>query len=76
MPVEYHGAVTNQLAPLHQIAPTSERYFGNTESEFQLALSTNKFFIRKVSSARSAQLLDRIDSELLGTAVQSQPPVC
>lgn len=64
VPVEDHGHMINHFAPLHQIAIGQERCFGNTESDFQLAASTDKFFIRKVSSACS-QLLDRIDCELL-----------
>lgn len=70
--VEDCGAATNQHAPLHQIAPSIERVFEDGEPDFQLAASTDKFFIRKVSSARSAHLLDRIDRELLGIAT-AQP---
>jgi Core-2/I-Branching enzyme len=69
--VEDRGSATNQLAPLHQIGPARDRYFGNAETDFQIAASTNKFFIRKVSTARSAQLLDRIDRELLGIASEA-----
>jgi len=72
MYVEDRGSGTNQLAPLHQIGPARDRYFGNAETDFQVAASTNKFFIRKVSTARSSQLLDRIDRELLG--VTSEAP--
>jgi hypothetical protein len=71
--VEDHGSATNQLAPLHQIGPARDRFFGNAEADFQLAASTKKFFIRKVSTARSAQLLDRIDRELLGVAGLAPP---
>jgi hypothetical protein len=69
--VEDHGSATNQLAPLHQIGPATDRYFRNTETDFQVAASTNKFFIRKVSAARNSQLLDRIDRELSGVASEA-----
>jgi hypothetical protein len=71
MRVEDRGDATNQLAPLHQIGPANDRYFGNAEDDFQVAASTDKFFIRKVSTVRSAQLLDRIDSELLGVVSEA-----
>lgn len=79
--VEDRGDATNQLAPLHLIAPAADRYFRSSESDFALAASTPRFFIRKVSTARSAGLLDRIDVELLqashanrsdGTAAESR----
>jgi hypothetical protein len=60
------GEATNQLAPLHLIAPVEDRYFGSGDADFALAAKTEEFFIRKVSTARSAGLLDRIDRELLG----------
>lgn len=63
--IEDRGAGTNQLAPLHLIGPTANRYFESWDDAFAVAANTDKFFIRKVSSARSAQLLDRIDRELL-----------
>lgn len=63
--IEDCGASTNQLAPLHLISPTADRYFGLGDADFALAAKTEKFFIRKVSTARSARLLDRIDRELL-----------
>jgi Core-2/I-Branching enzyme len=72
MYVEDQGSATNRSAPLHQIGPGIGRYFGNGETDFQVAASTNKFFIRKVSSTRSAQLLDRIDRELL--EIDSEAP--
>jgi hypothetical protein len=67
--VEDRGPATNELAPLHQIAPARDRVFSNPETDFQVAASTSKFFIRKVSTARSTQLLDRVDRELLGLPV-------
>ena len=63
--VEDRGPATNNFAPLHLIAPTSDRYFESSEAEFVLAAQTPKFFIRKVSTERSAALLDRIDRDLL-----------
>jgi hypothetical protein len=59
------GIATNQSAPLHQIAPSEDRYFGNGEADFNLIVRTGKFFVRKVSPQRSGPLLDRIDRELL-----------
>ncbi|HYK36961.1 hypothetical protein [Alloacidobacterium sp.] len=66
MHVEDPGSATNQLGPLHQIGPAADRYFGNGDTDFQIAASTSKFFIRKVASSRSVQLLERIDRELVG----------
>jgi hypothetical protein len=65
IPVEDQGIATNQSTPLHQIAPSEDRYFGNSGKEFDLVVRTDKFFIRKVSPQRSGPLLDRIDRELL-----------
>jgi core-2/I-Branching enzyme len=65
IPVEDRGIATNQSAPLHQIAPSEDRYFDNSGRDFDLAARTGKFFIRKVSPLRSGPLLDRIDRELL-----------
>jgi len=59
------GAGTNQQAPLHLIHPSEKRVFHSTDADFELAKSTDKFFIRKISSRDSADLLDRIDHELL-----------
>jgi hypothetical protein len=63
--VEDRGVATNQSAPLHQIAPSEDRYFGNSGNDFDLVVHTGKFFLRKVSPQRSGPLLDRIDRELL-----------
>jgi hypothetical protein len=63
--VEDRGAATNQSAPLHEIAPSEDRYFGSSEKDFDLLVRTGKFFLRKVSPQRSGPLLDRIDRELL-----------
>jgi hypothetical protein len=63
--VEDRGVATNQSAPLHQIAPSEDRYFGNSGNDFDLVVRTGKFFLRKVSPQRSGSLLDRIDRELL-----------
>jgi hypothetical protein len=63
--VEDRGIATNQSPPLHQIAPSEDRYFGNSERDFDLVAGTGKFFLRKVSPQRSGPLLDRIDRELL-----------
>lgn len=65
IPVEDRGLVTNQSTPLHQIAPSEDRYFGNGGADFDLVVRTGKFFLRKVSLERSGSLLDRIDRELL-----------
>lgn len=63
--IEDSGEATNQFAPLHLIKPTGDRSFDSSDEAYALAASTDKFFIRKVSSARTALLLDRIDRELL-----------
>jgi Core-2/I-Branching enzyme len=63
--IEDRGIVTNQSAPLHQIAPSEDRYFGNGGADFDLVVRTGKFFLRKVSPQRTGTLLDRIDRELL-----------
>jgi hypothetical protein len=63
--VEDRGPATNQSAPLHQIAPSEDRYFGSSGKDFDLVVRTGKFFLRKVSPQRSGPLLDRIDRELL-----------
>jgi len=65
IPVEDHGALTNQITPLHLVCPIGDRTFGSQESEFAQVLATDKLFIRKVSTKRSGVLLDRIDRELL-----------
>jgi hypothetical protein len=65
------GEATNQSAPLHLIKPTGDRSFDSGDDAFALAAATDKFFIRKISSARSALLLDRIDRELL--QLEEQP---
>jgi Core-2/I-Branching enzyme len=59
------GKQNNMLAPLHQFHPSEKRVFGNSETDFELARTTGKYFIRKVSSLDSGALLDRIDRELL-----------
>jgi len=59
------GAGTNQQTPLHLIHPSEKRVFGSTDADFDLAKSTDKFFIRKVSTQDTDDLLDRIDRELL-----------
>jgi hypothetical protein len=59
------GQSTNQAAPLHFIHPSEKRTFGASEVDFELARSTDKYFIRKVSTTESGALLDRIDRELL-----------
>lgn len=64
--VKERGVATNQSAPLHQIAPSEDRYFGNSGKDFDLVVGTGKFFLRKVSLQRSGPLLDRVDRELLG----------
>ena len=66
--VEDRGAATNQVMPLHLTAAAEDRYFGAADDEFARIASTHSFFIRKVSTSRSAPLLDRIDHELLHTA--------
>jgi Core-2/I-Branching enzyme len=59
------GARTNQAAPLHLIHPSERRTFSNCEADFELAKTTDKYFIRKINSRESGALLDRIDSELI-----------
>jgi hypothetical protein len=59
------GERTNQETPLHLIHPSEKRVFGSTETDFDLAQTTDKYFIRKISSRESSGLLDRIDRELL-----------
>lgn len=63
--VEDCGSKTNQLTPLHLISETEKRIFGTVDGEFERIRTTKAFFIRKVSSTESADLLDRIDQELL-----------
>jgi len=62
--VSDRGAAKNLEAPLHTVATTGERYFTSADPTASLAAS-GKFFARKVSTDRSAPLLDRIDTELL-----------
>jgi hypothetical protein len=71
IPIEDHGIATNQSAPLHQIAPSEDRYFKNGAKDFELAAATTKFFIRKVSLERCGLLLNRIDRELLNTGASA-----
>jgi hypothetical protein len=59
------GERTNQETPLHLIHPSEKRVFGSTDADFQLAQTTDKYFIRKISSRESSGLLDRIDRECL-----------
>ena len=59
------GERTNRETPLHLIHPSEKRVFGSTEEDFQLAQTTDKYFIRKISSRASTGLLDRIDRQLL-----------
>ena len=63
--VEDRGSATNQLMPLHVTSAAHNRYFGTEDGEFTWVRKSNALFIRKVSSARSAVLLDWIDHELL-----------
>lgn len=65
MQVDDNGQITNQLIPLHLIGMTEDRYWNFTEDMFSAIKVTPKFFIRKVSSSRSTELLDRVDAELL-----------
>ncbi|WP_074653897.1 beta-1,6-N-acetylglucosaminyltransferase [Terriglobus roseus] len=59
------GAATNLQTPLHIVATTGERYFAAADNTAVSVAASGKFFLRKVSTERSAALLDRIDSELL-----------
>ena len=52
-------------APLHVIYPTPKRLFGNEPQDFALVRETPKFFMRKVASDINAELLARVDAELL-----------
>lgn len=70
IPMPDRGAATNLHAPLHAVATNGERYFTAADSIEALA-SSGRFFLRKVSTGRSAALLDRIDAELL-TSTSSQ----
>jgi hypothetical protein len=63
--VEDRGNKTNHFSPLNQVATDRDRYLGDSPADFELAKTTGKFFIRKVSTGSSGALLDRIDSELL-----------
>jgi hypothetical protein len=58
------GAATNLQAPLHTVATSGDRYFTAADTIPSIAAS-DKFFLRKVSTKRSAPLLDRVDAELL-----------
>jgi Core-2/I-Branching enzyme len=59
------GIQTNQATPLHLIHPSEKRTFGYSETDFELAQTTDKYLIRKVTLRDSGGLLDRIDRELL-----------
>ena len=59
------GARTNQAAPLHLIHPSEGRTFTNSDTDFALASTTEKYFIRKVNSRDTGALLDRVDRELI-----------
>ncbi|GAA0266681.1 hypothetical protein GCM10009127_02790 [Alteraurantiacibacter aestuarii] len=65
VPVTDRGGETLYEAPLHFIYPTGTRDFGNTDSDFDMIRNSGKYFARKLTSARNAPLLDRIDRELL-----------
>lgn len=65
VPVADRGASTLYEAPLHLICPGENRNFGSGEKNFVLIRESGKFFARKLSQARNAALLDRIDRELL-----------
>lgn len=54
---------TSAFANLHLIDPSLQKWFG--PEDFDAIRSSEKLFVRKVSSRRSAALLDRIDRELL-----------
>jgi hypothetical protein len=59
------GAQSLYGAPLHLVHPSGNRAFGDKEEDLRLALETDKFFIRKVSSYNCGRLLDQVDRELL-----------
>jgi Core-2/I-Branching enzyme len=63
--VEENGNKTNHFSPLTQVATDRDRYLADSPADLELAKTTEKFFIRKVSSGHSQALLDQIDRELL-----------
>ena len=54
---------TSAFANLHLIDPSLQKWFG--PEDFDAIRTSDKLFVRKVSSRKSAALLDRIDRELL-----------
>jgi hypothetical protein len=71
--IEERGSATNQVMPLHLIATAEDRCFTSGQDEFARVAETDRFFIRKVSTDRTAPLLDRIDDELLRAKPLVQP---
>lgn len=62
---EFLGVGTCNLANLHIVDPSLAKWF--TEEDFEQVASSDKFFVRKVRTGTSTDLLDRIDKELLGS---------
>lgn len=62
----YQGPGNWRYANLHHIHPSLTKVY--TEADWDEVRSSHAYFLRKLDSAASATLLDRIDRELLGTA--------
>lgn len=56
------GAGTNLQTPLHFVATNQDRTF-TSEDELPVIAESGRFFIRKISSAKSQSLLNRLDAE-------------
>jgi hypothetical protein len=61
--VPYHGKGVAELANLHHIEPSLTKTF--TLADFDELARSDRFFVRKLGSDRSAPLVDRICAELL-----------
>lgn len=61
--VPYHGSGVAELANLHHIETSLTKTF--TLADFDDLARSDRFFVRKLSSARSTPLVDRICAELL-----------
>lgn len=67
-PVPFEGRGQHQYANLHHIEPALEKVY--TAQDWDEVRTIDRFFLRKVQSVPSAGLLDRIDTELLGTTAR------
>ena len=73
--VEDSGSLTNKIMPFHLTTTAVERDWGLEDQAFAAIAATDQFFIRKISTNRSAALVDRIDAELLRIDSSTNPVV-